>query len=371
MTSSPNENSKKIFTLWQALVFIVTSFGAGFGAYRLMLQATDQTTILKTRQAVLEAKATCLDKLSESNFDPSVKIPECKDFIEEVRVNISGEMGYPPDNSKVTGNITVKGNLSLTEATTGKLLKNQTQAWLLATNNNDDCYVQGYIPTLDGSFEQETSSIGEPKKYTIYLLATDDKTINQKLTTALKGKGSPEIPCPDVKLPDFKVDQVIVDNSSTPPNPSPNGSVTSPQPTKSSTGQPFNLGTNYGSKYGGITVNKDTANQRITLSGTFSSAAGYSIANDPNLSSLGGKQLALQINGTGNNQNKLFKLEVNDNVIQPTDTTRVSSEDTNFITAQDGTVRFNLPPTVNKLNFVFYDATLNNLTISATVSDKN
>lgn len=368
MNSSPNENSKKIFTLWQALGFIVASFGAGFGAYRLMLEATDQTTILKTRQAVLEAKAMCLDKLSKSNFDPSVNIPECKDFIEEVRVNISGEIGYPPDNSKVTGNITVTGNLSLTEATTGKLLKNQTQAWLLATNNNKDCYVQGYIPTLDSSFEQETSSIRDPKKYTIYLLATDDKTINQDLSTAL-GKKIPEIGCSDVKLSDFKVDQVIVDNSSTPPNPSPNGSVTSPQPTESSTGQPFNLATNYGSKYGGITVNKDTANQRITLSGTFSSAAGYSIENDPNLSSLNGQQLALQINGTGNNQNKLFKLEVNDQVINPTEPSRVSSVDPDFITVQDGTVRFQLPPTVNKLNFVFFDATLNNLTISATVSD--
>ncbi|NET28648.1 hypothetical protein [Okeania sp. SIO1I7] len=337
---------------------VVAAFGAGFGAYQAIVNATGQTIIETTKKEALEAKAICLDKLSESNFYSSGNIAECKDFIKEERVNISGKIEYPTDNLRVPENITVQGNLSSTKITTGKFLPKKTIAWLIVEAKNGNCYVLEDFSNLDKSFQKQISSksIGSPESYTISLLATDDQTVNKTFGDSIsyqKGDSSIQnnltpISCQKGNSSIHRITEVTVSQL-----------------------QAFNLATRFGGEYGGITVNRNTANQEIILNGTFIGAAGYAIATDPALSSLGGKTLTFQIDGTGNSNfdgDQLFKLEVNQSAVQPTDSSRISSSNPNYITVQDGAISFQLPNNVDKIELVFWNASLNNLRISATVN---
>lgn len=362
---------------------LVAAFGMGFGAYVAIVNATGKVVIDKLQ----EDKAKCLDELIKNEFNLQQAVPECR-MIPKYRINVLGILEKPSD--KISGNFTVSGELTSTDIINGKLIKDKTKAWLLATPNNKDCYVQGYIPTLNDKFTQETSSIVEQKKYTISLLAVDDQDVNKELENAQKNN-PPEIPCVKTNLANFQLAQLIIDNSGSgintienPPanttgnsnnsnnsNPTSTTSAATPKttPEKSKT---FNLASSYGSKYGGITVNKDAENQKITLTGKTSGVAGYVIEKDPQLAELNNQKLILKISGTENTGNKLFKLEVDGNSIEPTEPNIVFQNDTeNYITAKDGEVSFNLPETVTKIEFVFYNPSLNNLTISATATDKN
>jgi hypothetical protein len=233
--------------------------------------------------------------------------------------------------------------LSSTEITTGKFLQKKTKAWLVVEAQDNNCYVQGVLPT-DGPFTKEISSesLGSPESYTIFLLAADDETVNKDL-----GFSSPNTPI-SCGRGDSSIHTIA-------------------QATVSSL-QPFNLATRFGGAYGGITVNRDTNNQKITLNGTFSSAAGYAIEKDPALSSLGGRALTLRVEGTTNSsfdEGKLFKLAVNGEAVEPTDASRRSSNDPDYITVQEGSVSFQqLPDEVDKIELVFWNASLNNLEIS-------
>ncbi|MFM6007813.1 MAG: hypothetical protein ACKPB7_31935, partial [Sphaerospermopsis kisseleviana] len=143
-------------------------------------------------------------------------------MIPKYRINVLGILEKPSD--KISGNFTVAGELTSTDIINVNLIKNKTKAWLLATPNNKDCYVQGYIPTLNGKFTQETSSIVEQEKYTISLLAVDDQDVNKELENALvkpdtkekkekKEKDGPWISCAKADLANFQLAQLIIDNS--------------------------------------------------------------------------------------------------------------------------------------------------------------
>ena len=48
--------------------------------------------------------------------------------------------------------------------------------------------------------------------------------------------------------------------------------------------------------------------------------------------------------------------------------TRINSNDPDFVNSGDGTISFRLPERLTKLEFVFWNANLNNLEISGTIS---
>lgn len=125
------------------------------------------------------------------------------------------------------------------------------------------------------------------------------------------------------------------------------------------------------SSSGGLQVTPDATNQRVTFSGQFTSAAGY-VKEQPSGFSFGGRILTLNIQNSAQssfNQNKMFKLEANGIALQPQENNRINSNDSQFINAGDGTVSFQLPDRITKLEFVFFDANLNNLEISGTLSN--
>ena len=125
------------------------------------------------------------------------------------------------------------------------------------------------------------------------------------------------------------------------------------------------------SSYGGLQVTPDATNQRVTFSGQFTSAAGY-VKEQLSGFPFGGRILTLNIQNSAQSsfdQNKMFKLEANGIALQPQENNRINSNDSQFINAGDGTVSFQLPDRITKLEFVFFNANLNKLEISGTLSN--
>lgn len=292
------------------------------------------------------------------------KIQELENLI-KILTNCTGEIKGPENQQKVDGNIEVKGKvgqcadkrlwLILSPITT-----HTEKGKKIGRIEDKDCYVQGEITERDKDFNKGTTSIVKEQKYKVYLVSipTSEQAINQKLIDAQK-QTNPHISCSDINLAKNQLSMITVDN-------------TKIEEKMEQTFSRATIATRYGGNWGGLQVFKDSAKKSITLNGSFSGAAGYAIENDPDLSSLGGTTLTFQVRGTGNSrfdQRKLFKLEVNGLAVQPTATHRVSSNDPEYITAQDGSVSFQLPDDVYKIELVFWNASLNNLQISATVSD--
>jgi len=127
------------------------------------------------------------------------------------------------------------------------------------------------------------------------------------------------------------------------------------------------------SAYGGLLVSLDPINQKIILSGVFTSAAGY-VKEQSGGFALGGKILNLSIRNSGQSsfdQYKMFKLEVNGRYVPPLDPTKINHNDVTYINAGDGAVSFQLPEQVTKLEFVFWNAYLKDLEISGTLKEPN
>ena len=124
--------------------------------------------------------------------------------------------------------------------------------------------------------------------------------------------------------------------------------------------------------YGGLEVNiLDNKEQRIAFNGQFTSAAGY-VKEIPSGFPFGGKILTLNIENSAQSlldQNKMFKLEANGQALRPQESDRINSNDADYVNSGDGTISFQLPDQLTKLEFVFWNSNLNNLTISGTLSD--
>lgn len=130
----------------------------------------------------------------------------------------------------------------------------------------------------------------------------------------------------------------------------------------------------------GIRVTSDTAREKIMINTNLATepnvnkkAAGYVIESNEAIPGWGGKRLILTIGGTKNphsqfDSQKLFKLEVNGNVIRTQSTSKQVLTAPDFVKAVDGQVEFQLPAQVTKMNFVFYNANLKNVTISGRLS---
>ena len=63
----------------------------------------------------------------------------------------------------------------------------------------------------------------------------------------------------------------------------------------------------------------------------------------------------------------MLRVEANGKALMPLDTVRQSLNDPAYMTAADGPVFFKLPANVAKLEIVFWNATLNDFTLSADV----
>ncbi|MEB3340533.1 hypothetical protein [Okeania sp.] len=125
-----------------------------------------------------------------------------------------------------------------------------------------------------------------------------------------------------------------------------------------------------------IKVTKNQEEQYIILNGTFPKAAGYVTGEiGGNILPFAGKNLTLTIEGSGNStfdNDKMFRLEANDRPLEPEENSNSITRNlgNKFINARDGNVTFKLPSNLTKLNLVFWNATLNDLKISGTVSEK-
>jgi len=87
-----------------------------------------------------------------------------------------------------------------------------------------------------------------------------------------------------------------------------------------------------------------------------------------------GKILQLTIQGAENcdlDMNKLFKFQVNDNPIKPLEKDRINTQSDEFyIFSGNGTVHFRIPNlTINKIEFVFWNCSLNNLSLFSKIID--
>jgi len=123
------------------------------------------------------------------------------------------------------------------------------------------------------------------------------------------------------------------------------------------------------SSWGGVSVSEDVINQGVTLSGNFTSTAGWVTEGDFSFS---GKVLKLNISNSQNcelDHQKLFKFEVNDKPLTPIEKERINQNDREYINTDDGTVSFSLPSPVKKMQFVFWNATLKDLKISGILTD--
>lgn len=120
--------------------------------------------------------------------------------------------------------------------------------------------------------------------------------------------------------------------------------------------------------WGGITVAGNPTQQVITITGEFQGApAGYVIERELDF---GGKTLTLNISNSSNSlfdHYKLLKLEANGRAIYPNEAERNNLNDQDYINSGDGVVSFLLPSPLYKLEFVFWNAKLNALSISGTL----
>jgi 5-hydroxyisourate hydrolase-like protein (transthyretin family) len=114
----------------------------------------------------------------------------------------------------------------------------------------------------------------------------------------------------------------------------------------------------------GLTISLPEYNT-IVLNGSVTGAAGYAVTGLD--SGLGGGKIFLEINGTRNarlSEGRLLKLEADSVVVRPDNIPLLIEGE--YIPAIEGTVEFTLPRDFGgKINFVFYQAELNNLRISA------
>ncbi len=122
-------------------------------------------------------------------------------------------------------------------------------------------------------------------------------------------------------------------------------------------------------KWGNIAV-KDT-NNSILINGDFQSAAGY--VYESKSIRYGGYLLNISIKGTDRcklHYNQIFKLEIDGDALRPNQINKECPNDPDFICGGDGTVSFNLPKNFNKIQFVFWNAKLENLLISGQLIKK-
>lgn len=125
------------------------------------------------------------------------------------------------------------------------------------------------------------------------------------------------------------------------------------------------------SPYKSLQVTNDEQNQGVIFNGEVTKkGAGYSKESSVEFKNYGGKILSLNIRNSNESTfdgQKMFKLEVNGKPLTPQEQSRINVGDGNYINSGDGTVNFQLPPDVNKIEFVFYNANVKKLKVSATI----
>lgn len=125
------------------------------------------------------------------------------------------------------------------------------------------------------------------------------------------------------------------------------------------------------SPYNGLKVTNDEENQGVIFNGEVTTeGAGYSKESSVEFKNYGGKILSLKVQNSDESTfdgQKMFKLAVNNQPLTPQEKSRINVGDGNYINSGDGTVNFQLPSNVNKVEFVFYNADVKNLKISATI----
>ncbi len=134
----------------------------------------------------------------------------------------------------------------------------------------------------------------------------------------------------------------------------------------SSTAQTFTIVGGGWSAWGGLKAKGDIISQKVTFAGNIGTG-GYVIQRSEPFQDFSGKALKLRITGTEScsfHEYKLLKFEVNDSPLKPLEKEWINMGDKTYINAADGTVSFQLPPSINKMQFVFYNAKLKDLTIS-------
>ncbi|RYU58538.1 hypothetical protein EWI61_10200 [Methylolobus aquaticus] len=103
------------------LGMLALGFGAGFGAYRTILEVSDQTTILKTRKADLESKEEQLQEIKKTLAAGGTAPPEKYEIQGKVNLN-SGAQRFPyekiqlcirPPDLVVYPDGFVRGNISV------------------------------------------------------------------------------------------------------------------------------------------------------------------------------------------------------------------------------------------------------------------
>ncbi|MDJ0580242.1 hypothetical protein [Crocosphaera sp.] len=135
--------------------------------------------------------------------------------------------------------------------------------------------------------------------------------------------------------------------------------------------QPFSI-TQGWTAYGGLEVKRDPTSQRLTFNGNLLGGSGGYVKEHSSLLSFSGRKLTLTVVNSGNSSfdaNKMFKLEANGQPVIPQEQGRINTNDTSFVNAGNGTISFKLPNDLTKLEFVFWNTNLNDLTISGIVSE--
>jgi hypothetical protein len=125
------------------------------------------------------------------------------------------------------------------------------------------------------------------------------------------------------------------------------------------------------SSYQGLKVTNDDKNQGVIFNGEVTTeGAGYSKESSVEFKTFGEKILSLNIENSSQSTfdgQKMLKLEVNGKPLIPQENSRVNVEDGTYINSGDGTVNFQLPLEVQKIEFVFYNADVKNLKVSAKI----
>lgn len=120
-------------------------------------------------------------------------------------------------------------------------------------------------------------------------------------------------------------------------------------------------------RWGYLQVDENKDKSKVIFNGYFDGAAGY--VQEGNYT-FGGNILVLNISGSTRGEytgDMLLKFQANDRPLKPLDETRVSKYESTYINVKDGPVSFRLPTDLRKLEFVFFSAKLNELTISGNI----
>lgn len=120
-------------------------------------------------------------------------------------------------------------------------------------------------------------------------------------------------------------------------------------------------------KWGGIEKECDARTNTVVFNGSTNGnkTMGINIAGDLSSWGWGGRILKIHVEGSSNSiftDMKMLKIEVNaTTVLQPQEKKLISLAHSAYVIAGDGDITYNLPISLNKIDFSFYGATLKDL----------